>query len=221
MFDVVLLMAGRGTRTGLDYNKVLYKINNKPIFRYSLDTFLEIEECNRIVLVINPEEEAEIKSLISDVNLKKIKIVSGGNMRQDSVYNGIIECNSEVALIHDAARPLITKGIILNVYRKTLVYSAAVTAIKTIDTIKELRDGKLITLDREKLYNIQTPQGVNLDKFKNAHLKAKDEKFYSTDDVSLLEKYYNISPTIVEGSIYNFKVTTSFDLEIMKKLLEE
>ena len=74
MFDVVLLMAGRGTRTGLDYNKVLYKINNKPIFRYSLDTFLEIEECNRIVLVINPEEEAEIKSLISDVNLKKSKL---------------------------------------------------------------------------------------------------------------------------------------------------
>lgn len=221
MFDLVLLMAGEGKRTGLSQNKVLYEVNNKPLFRYSLEKFLECEECKNVVLVVREDEKNKVINYLDDLELKKIKICFGGKERQDSVYNSLNYLSSEVVLIHDAARPLISKDIIMKVYEEVKLHQASVPAYNSIDTIKELKDGKLITLNRANLYNIQTPQGVNLKMFKEAHELARKENYYATDDVSLLEKYFGVNVKLVAGSVYNIKVTTSEDLNMIKKLLKE
>ena len=99
------------------------------------------------------------------------------------------------------------------------MYSSAVLAVKTVDTIKQYSNGKLVTLNRDSLWNIQTPQAVELKKFKSALKKANDDRFIATDDVSLLERYYDISPRIIMGSYRNIKLTTMDDLEYIRYLI--
>lgn len=219
MFDAILLIAGKGQRSGLAYNKILYKVDGKPLFRYSLETFLSCEHCRKVIIVTTKDDYEQVSLAISDLDLSRIEFTYGGNLRQDSVANGIDKCNSEVVLIHDGARPLIEKKHIIDVYEGALMYSSAVLAVKTIDTIKELKNGKLNTLNRDLLWNIQTPQGVDLKKFKKALTRAKTDKYYGTDDVSLLEKYYDISPKIIQGSYRNIKVTNPEDLDYVKYLI--
>jgi len=221
MFDCILLIAGKGERSGLSYNKVFYTINKKPLFRYSLETFLDIKECRKIVLVIREDDIDLVKKEIETLDNSRIEIVYGGNMRQDSVSNGIDKCESKVVLIHDGARPLVSKKNIDDVYINTLEYYSSVLAVKTIDTIKEVKDGKTRTLNRENLWNIQTPQGVNLEYYKISIKKAIKENYYATDDVSLLEKYMDTVPKIVEGSYQNIKATTYNDIEYIEYLIKE
>lgn len=219
MFDAIILIAGKGSRSGLKYNKVLYKIENKPVFKYSLEVFLNCNECRKVVLVVNKNEIEEIKEAIKDLDNSRIDYAYGGELRQDSVASGIEKCSSQIVLIHDGARPLIELRHIVDVYEGALINSSAVLAVKTIDTIKEHKNGKFITLNRDNLWNVQTPQGVELKKFKNALNKAKEDNYIATDDVSLLEKYYDITPRIVIGSYKNIKLTTIEDIEYIKFLL--
>lgn len=221
MFDGIILAAGKGERSGLLYNKILYEINNKPLFMYSLEAFIKSKYCNKVILVINQADEEAILYYLKSINSKNIELTYGGQMRQDSVANGINKCSSEVVLIHDGARPLVNVDEIEKVYEAAKTNNSSVLAVRTVDTIKELKDGKLITLNRDNLYNIQTPQGVKLDLMKNALNKAQVENFYSTDDVSLIEKYYDLSPKIVIGSYKNIKVTTSEDIDYLNYLLKE
>lgn len=219
MFDAIILIAGKGSRSGLKYNKVLYRIDGKPIFKYSLETFLSCKDCRKVVLVVNKNEVDEIKDAIADLDLSKIEIAYGGVLRQDSVASGVDKCGNKIVLIHDGARPLVEKKHIVDVYESALMYSSAVLAVKTIDTIKEYKNGKLTTLNRESLWNIQTPQAVELKKFKTALKRASVENYIATDDVSLLEKYFEITPKIVNGLYRNIKLTTMEDLEYIKYLL--
>ncbi|MFA7435089.1 MAG: 2-C-methyl-D-erythritol 4-phosphate cytidylyltransferase [Bacilli bacterium] len=219
MFDAIILTAGKGSRSGLKYNKVLYRIDGKPIFKYSLEVFLSCFDCRKVVLVINKNEQEEVKAAIEDLDTSRIDITYGGELRQDSVANGIEKCSSKIVLIHDGARPLIERKHIIDVYEGALMYSSAVLAVKTTDTIKEYKNGVLKTLNRDNLWNIQTPQAVELKKFKVALKKAKSDNFIATDDVGLLEKYFDITPRIIPGSYRNIKLTTTEDLEYIKYLL--
>lgn len=219
MFDAIILMAGRGSRTGLKFNKVLYKIEGKPIFRYSLEEFLSCDDCKKVVLVVNKNELEDIREAIIDLDSSRIEIAFGGDLRQDSVASGIEKCSSKIVLIHDGARPLVERRNIIDCYEGALVYSSAVLAVKTIDTIKRFYNGKLETLNRDSLWNVQTPQAVELKKFKQALKKASLDRFTATDDVSLLERYFDISPRIINGSYKNIKLTTMDDLEYIKYLI--
>jgi len=219
MFDAIILTAGKGSRSGLKYNKVLYRIDGKPLFKYSLEVFLSCNDCRRVVLVINKNEIDEVKAAISDLDASRIELTYGGELRQDSVASGIEKCSNKIVLIHDGARPLIERKHIIDVYEGALMYSSAVLAVKTTDTIKEYKNGKLKTLNRDNLWNIQTPQAVELKKFKLALKRASAENFIATDDVSLLEKYFDITPRIISGSYRNIKLTTIEDLDYIKYLL--
>lgn len=219
MFETILLIAGKGERTNLTYNKVFYKILNKSLFRYSLETFLNCKECNKVIIVTTPYEIKQVKDEIKDLDTHRIQYTYGGLMRQDSVFEGVKLATRDIILIHDGARPLVQEEQIIAVYESVKQYSSAVLAVKTTDTIKELRDGKLYTLNRDLLWNIQTPQGLKLDLYKKAIEMAQSEKYYGTDDVSLIEKYLNISPKIVEGSYENIKATTKADLEYIEYLI--
>lgn len=214
MFDCLLLMAGNGTRTSLGYNKINYLINNKPIYQYSLDNFLTIKECNKIIMVVN---EKEYNNFVH-FNSEKIKVVIGGKERWQSVLLGAKEATMDVLLIHDAARPNVDIYDILKVYNASLKNDAVCLGVKVKDCIR-FTEHTTKTLDRNSLWQIQTPQGVN----RKMLIEGLENKKYSNyyDDCEVLEKNYQTNVYIVEGKYNNIKVTTDEDLEYIKYLLNK
>jgi|SRR5690554_2736171 len=218
MFDAIILMAGKGERANLGYNKVFYKLNDKPLYSYSLDAFLKVKECNKIILVVNKEDFAKVSFLETD----KIKIVLGGKERQDSVYNGVSAAESEIVLIHDGARANIKPKDVINLFNEMEKHKAAVLANKVTDTIKVVKNGYANkTLDRRNLWAMQTPQGLNRKLFLDCLQKAKKDAYYGFDDVELIEKYTNEVVKIVEGSNLNIKATIKEDFALLEFLLKE
>jgi 2-C-methyl-D-erythritol 4-phosphate cytidylyltransferase len=216
MFDALILMAGKGERTGLSYNKALHPVKGKPLFRYAVETFLACPDCRKVVLVTARDEMKQVRDLVGD--LTGIEMTIGGAHRRDSARAGLALCSEKIVLIHDAARPLIEIGEITEVYRRTLESQAAVLAVKTTDTIISADSGYQ-TLDREYLWNVQTPQGVYLEAYRLALEQAVAEDYYPTDDISLVVKYLNIKPAIVTGKPENIKVTSKADLDYVEYLL--
>lgn len=215
MFDCILLMAGTGKRSKLSFNKIKYKINDKPLFQYSLDVFLNVAECDKIILVVNEQEYDEYKSLKSD----RVDVVVGGERRCDSVYQGILKSSKDYVLIHDAARPNIKEKDVLDVYNSLLLHKASCLGVKVKDTIKEVKDGfAQNTLDRNNLMQIATPQGVDRLLLLEG-LKNKEINYY--DDVSVLEINYGIKPKIIDGGYNNIKVTTPEDIKYIEYLLKD
>lgn len=212
MFDCILLMAGNGTRTALDYNKVKYLINGKPLYEYSLDTFLDIDDCNLVIMVVKEDEFNDFKHL----NSEKIKVVVGGDTRFNSVLNGIKSSNSKIVLIHDAARPNIKKEDILKLYEASKKYDSASLGVKVKDCIRNVEE-KTHTLERRNLWQVQTPQALN----RELLLKGLESKKYSNyyDDCEVLEKNFNIDCLMIEGSYENIKATTIEDLRYLDFLM--
>lgn len=216
MFDCILLMAGSGSRANLNINKVYYQIDGKYLYEYSLEKFINHPDCNKIVLVIRNGEEKYLDHLNSD----KIVITYGGEMRQDSVFNGMKETKEDIVLIHDGARYNINNNDITKVYKASISNSAAVLASKVTNTIKIVEDMKAVkTLNRETLWAMETPQGVNRELYLDSIFKAQKEIYYGTDDVELLEKYHNIKAMIVPSDGSNFKLTNSMDALLAETII--
>ncbi|MCK9536481.1 MAG: 2-C-methyl-D-erythritol 4-phosphate cytidylyltransferase [Bacilli bacterium] len=220
MFDAILVMAGAGERTGLPYNKNLYKIKDKPLFRYSLDLFMQIPQCRQIIVVVSEKDYLAVKGAIFGLDDTKIKMTFGGPFRQDSVANGIRLAVSDIVLIHDAARPLLKKEKILDIYYKAKEFGCAVLAVKAIDTIYRINKNSVELINRDELWHIQTPQAVSRQMFQEAYETAQREKYIATDDISLIRKKFDINPKIVEGSYDNIKVTYERDLRIVEYMIE-
>lgn len=202
MFGVIILAAGIGSRMNLGYNKMLYKIDNKPIYLHTLDKFKDFDE---IVLVINRDDKIKVSG--------NIKVVYGGKTRGESVYNGLEKIESDYVLIHDGARPYISDEVINKVKESLLINDACGVAVKVKDTIKEYKNGKLKTLNRDDLIAMQTPQGGKTSLLKKVYELEKNDGFISTDDIQVIEKYSNVKIDIVFGSYDNIKITTIEDVK--------
>lgn len=216
MFDCILLMAGKGLRAKLEYNKTLYLVNNQPLYMFSLKEFLEINECQRIIIVTSSDDIDNITQEVARLEDDRIMVIIGGKTRQESVFNGMKYVRSQYVLIHDAARPFINKTDILNVYYSTLSHQAAVLAVPVKDSVKVVNEGFVHkTIDRNSLYAMQTPQGIKSDIFRKCLDIAKANNYLGTDDVELVEKFSEIKVRIVEGRDENTKITTPRDLKIL------
>lgn len=211
MISVILLMAGVGSRMGIDKNKVLLPLGDKLIFEHSLDLFLSYGF--EVVCVINKNDEEFIKNRLQG----KAKYIYGGKTRQDSVYNGLNSISGDYVLIHDAARPLISKDVIDNILKIKSDKKGILCYLDTKDTIK-INDTKLITLDRSKLISAVTPQCGPKDVLLESYTKAKNENKSFTDDISILEYYSDIKIDLVKANEEVIKVTTKLDYEIVKLL---
>ena len=156
-----------------------------------------------------------MQRILSDC--KKVRIIEGGASRQESVFNGIKACECDYVLIHDAARPMITTDLINTAIDEVVFKNALTVATKTIDTIKEVVDGKIVkTIDRSKLYNTRTPQAFRYDLIREAHEKLSGQSF--TDDAGMLEALGQ-TVYILNGSYKNIKITTQNDIDIAKVYL--
>jgi len=204
----VLLAGGSGKRFG--EKKQFIKLKGEPLFQYSLNTVNKIDEITDIVLVLPKEDLDRIKVF----SFKGVQKVAGGDERQDSVYKALqVVKGADVVVIHDTARPFATKEMykegIENVLRG---YDASITAVPSRDTIKEVENGEVKkTLNREKLYVVQTPQTFKFEVLKEAHDFAKEKGILGTDDAYLVEKIGG-KIAVNKGSVLNFKITTKEDL---------
>ena len=211
MVSVILMMAGSSSRMNSNENKLFLELGDKKVFQHSLDKFLEFGL--EVICVI---KEENIKYL-GDY-LDKVKVVIGGNTRQESVYNGLCACNNDYVIIHDAARPFISKNIIedcLNAINQDKNFLVAAPSKDSIYLKTPLQ-----TLNRDNVCLAQTPQGGLKTDFLTAHLKAVEEGISATDDISLVLKYIDKEVMLITGEDINFKLTTSLDYILAKELIK-
>lgn len=209
MYSVVIPCAGRGSRMELNYNKLLYLLkNNETIIERTVNKFLNYEEFNEVVLVIHPDDEVMFKKLFTN---DKIKFVYGGDTRADSVKSGVNVCSNEMIFIHDGARCNISDELLKKCIDEVKLnkHQAYCVGVKAIDSIRVVENNVVTqVLDRDKLYNMQTPQIFK----KDLLLQGFNNNLEDTDEVGMMVKM-GIQPYLIEGEYSNIKITVKQDLE--------
>ena len=232
---LILLIAGSSRRFLGKIKKQFVKINNKPLFIYTLEAMLKFKFDN--IIIVSPKEDLiKVKKIIN--NLEKIKnknifYVKGGSERVYSVYNAmrfIKENNikTDFVFIHDGVRPIVSKKEIKELYEMVIKKNAAILASKVVDTIKKVDSKKNIveTIDRNFLYRAATPQAFNFRKYMIAIERYMNDRKHkerlgkkiATDDAEIYSAYAG-KVAIVECSANNIKITNKEDLNLFLNLL--
>ena len=204
----------------MDEPKQYLPLLDIPILIHSVRAFHRLDTCDRVIVAT--DDAARMQSLLQKYSLeKKIEIVEGGTTRAESVWNCLQRVDDEaLVLIHDAARPCVTREEIESVVYAVAQYGAAVLAFPARDTIKRAEENFVKeTVDRSTIFLAQTPQGVTATLFKKAFQFVREHALAITDDVQALEAI-GVSVRIVEGKTTNIKVTTQDDLWIAGEILK-
>lgn len=211
--SAIITAAGSGRRFG--EAKQFKKLHGKPLYQYSLDTFIKSRLFDEIILVIPNSKQEKVQKEIKRKYSSQVSLVIGGPDRQDSVKNAIQNSNPNIDLvvIHDAARPFITTTLIEKCISACETSDGAIIAMQPHDTIKFSKDNIVEkTIDRSNIWMAQTPQAFNKRKILEAYSSIDFEDLIVTDESSLMEKLgYKIM--IVPGTGKNFKITTFDDWE--------
>ena len=220
----ILLAAGKSLRFSRrgksKLSKLLIKINSRPMIIYSLYALSRHPAIKEIIVAVNKENAKDIAQAIKDYDIKKVScVLKGGERRQDSLGCALsaVDRRPGLLLIHDAARPFINKKIISDTINAARKSGASVCAVPVKDTIKVTGHRSPVTsqlyvkktLDRDKLWEIQTPQVFNKDLLMEAYRRFAKNNV--TDDASLVEKMGK-KVSLVMGSYFNIKVTTCEDM---------
>ena len=220
----IILAAGSGKRFNAKEKKQFAKLYDKPLLYYSLKAFSESKADEIIIVTSEADIDYVGKDIVKKYGFFKVKdIVSGGNERYDSVYNGLKEAIGDICLIHDSARAMISVELINRCIEETVKYRAVVPAVTPKDTIR-VRDGEFggETIDRNTLCIIQTPQCFDISLIKSAFEKLYKTDYKNlgiTDDAMVVEKFTDIKVRLIEGDYKNIKVTTPEDILIAKAFL--
>ena len=221
----IVLAGGSGKRMGLEISKQFLKLNGKPIIAYTLEKFSDVDEIDDIILVTKPEYiDYCKKEIIDKYGIKKVSdIVCGGRERQESVFKGLqaVKDENSIVLIHDGVRPFVSKSHIFETIKGAYESGGCILGVRANDTIKICDDNNLVasTLDRNRLWYIQTPQTFKYSLIYNAHCDADKSGFFATDDSMIAEKS-GIPVKVIEGSYDNIKLTTIEDITIAKAIID-
>ena len=222
--SVIMPAAGLSLRMGASVRKPFIMIGDKPVFFYTLEKFSKLKRVKEIIFVVNEKDRSTvIEKWTDELKAYKVtKIVTGGERRQDSIYNGLshLDPDTEVILIHDAVRPLVKNDEIEAVIKSAEEKGAAIVASPMKLTVKKVDSNLEIveTVPRHDLWMAQTPQGFKRDMLVNAYDKIKDTNEEFTDDAEVVEKAGH-TVGIVSGSYDNIKITTREDLKLAELLL--
>jgi 2-C-methyl-D-erythritol 4-phosphate cytidylyltransferase len=208
----IIVAAGESRRMG-GIDKVFAPLGGKPVLAWALDAFETCPAISQIVVVVSKNNLERCRKLIVEKGLSKsIEVCAGGRRRQDSVAAGLKLLNCDWVVIHDGARPLVTRDLIERGLEAAQETGAAVAAVPVTDTIKVANDDGIVlqTPPRQNLWAIQTPQVFRHGLIAEAHKKANSEV---TDDASLVEQLgYKVK--LYMGAYDNIKITTNHDLLI-------
>jgi 2-C-methyl-D-erythritol 4-phosphate cytidylyltransferase len=228
MTIAIIPAGGKGLRAGIA-NKVnaapkqYYKVAGKEIIVYTLQTFQKNKLIDKVIIAAEPKYFNLLIRLIKRYKLSKVKlIVEGGNTRQDSVYNALLSAeakDNDLIVVHDAARALLPEEVLTNSVMVARKKGNALVCIKAKDTLIKGKKSVIEYLDRSGVYYVQTPQIFKYKDLLRAMNKAVKENFIGTDE-SMLVKRMGKRVHIVEGSVFNFKITTKEDIELFKQLIK-
>lgn len=213
-YSAIVLCAGSGTRANLGYNKVLYELNEKPLFVYAVESFLTDEMCKQVIVVTKKEEREHFQKVLGEIpNVQKVVYSDGGSERSESVEKAIAYVKEESVLIHDAARLCVEQKDLKLLCEALISYDAALLGLPVVDTVKRVADGCVIgTEDRSTLFLAQTPQAFHVEALRHLIEKAKQDNYTITDEIMLVEHYQKDAKIkMLEGSKKYNKWTNSED----------
>jgi 2-C-methyl-D-erythritol 4-phosphate cytidylyltransferase len=225
--SVILPAAGLGTRMGRSQpekagtsRKQFMLLDNQPILVHTVRKFVACPLVTEIVVAIRAEDLPWAADLLhSESQLKSVRLVEGGESRQQSVENalGALADDTDLVAVHDAVRPFIDVPTIERVINEARETGAAIVGIVPVDTVKLVHLNKIRqTLTRERLVLTQTPQVFRYDLLRQAFEKAREDGFIGTDESSLVERLEQVEVSVVAGSERNIKITRPTDMELAR-----
>jgi len=196
-------------------------LNGLPLLMHTIRIFHASRTQPKIILVLHPDSHAYWQELCTghQFNLP-YQLVSGGETRFHSVKNGLLTIDDEDAIVavHDAVRPLVTAAIIDESFDCAEQYGNAIVAIKSRDSVRQIKDNRSQSLNRDEIYLIQTPQTFKADQLKKAYLQPYQDSF--TDDASVVEQT-GVNINLIDGSYQNIKITYPEDIALAEFLLSQ
>jgi 2-C-methyl-D-erythritol 4-phosphate cytidylyltransferase len=229
---VILPAAGLGTRMGRSSaektgtsRKQFMLLDGSPILLHTIRKFVASPAVSEIVVALRPEDmEWVADQLRKEPLAKPVRLVRGGDTRQESVENALATLSEDTDLVavHDAVRPFIDLHTIDQVIQEAAETGAAIVGIVPVDTVKQVRKNKIqATLSRERLTLAQTPQVFRYDLLKEAFQRAREDGFTGTDESSLVERLEKVEMSVVLGSDRNIKITKPSDMDLARLFLTE
>ena len=223
MNAAVIVAAGKGTRMGLERNKVLYPVLGEPIIVRTVRAFEATGLFGEIVVVASPCDMDDMRDMFAKGGVTVRAIVPGGRDRQESVFHGVSACSeaAEIIAIHDGARPLVTRGVIAATIESAKAHGTGVAAVMLKDTVKRVDENGLVidTPQRDFLRAVQTPQTFDATLIREAHARFAEGRdgLRATDDAMLAE-WMGASVRLTEGDAENIKITTPEDMLLAEQV---
>lgn len=230
--SVIIPAAGLGTRMGRTVaspekagvsRKQFMLLNNSPILIHTIRKFFGSPSVTEIVVALRPDDMAWAEELLVREGLTgNVRVVQGGDSRQQSVENALATLAGDVDLVavHDAVRPFVEREVIEKVIAEAAESGAAIVGIVPVDTVKQVHRNKVrATLPRERLILTQTPQVFRLDLLRRAFEKAREDLFIGTDESSLVERLEQVEVSVVLGTDRNIKITKPGDMDLARLYL--
>ena len=219
----IVVAAGKSLRMGPKVDKAFLTLGQKPVLAYSLVAFERCPDIDEVVLVVRKDRVEAARSMAQIFGCAKVKrFVAGGAQRQVSVNHGLAAVNEDTTIVsvHDGARPCIKPQLISETVKAAKRYGSGVACMPITDTVKYVERGLKVkkTLDRSKLWAVQTPQTFKLELLLKAFATVKRKGLTVTDEASAVElvsKDVNLVPAILS----NVKITTPDDLALAAALL--
>ena len=232
---VILPAAGLGTRMGKGSpeksgtsRKQFMLLDGLPILTHTVRKFAASDRVSQIIVAVRPEDREWVESMLSsEFSGNRVRVVEGGDSRQESVQNAFaaIQPDTDLVAVHDAVRPFIDLEIIHKVFDEAASFGAAIVAVPATDTVKQVTRGTehvrvRSTIPREKLVMAQTPQVFRYELLVRAFNMARVDGFTGTDESSLVERL-DVEVSVVPGSDRNIKITKPGDMELARLFLRE
>ncbi|MCR5653702.1 MAG: 2-C-methyl-D-erythritol 4-phosphate cytidylyltransferase [Ruminococcus sp.] len=227
MNTAIILAGGVGSRMGVDRPKQYLVVKDKPIIVYCLEIFENHKSIDNIVIVVSDEWKDYVEENVNKYGIKKVcGYAPAGETRQHSIYNGLKATDrnapdTEVCIVHDAARPLVSDKIISDCITGAVEDDGAMPVITVKDTVYQSKDGKSIDklLKRSELFAGQAPESFKFKEYFDIHNSVSDEEIASTAGSSEIAYRHGMNIRLVEGSERNFKITTIEDLETFETII--
>jgi len=222
---VLVPAAGMGRRMGKAVAKQFLPLGGKPLLAHTLLAFQRSPEIDEIIPILSEEDmETCLQNVIEPNHITKVKtLVVGGRERQDSVYHGIrkLDQDAEVVLVHDGVRPFVTPAMIAQCVDYARRGECVAVGVPLKDTVKEVDDRGIVraTLERSRLWAVQTPQAFPARILRQAYEASYATKRSGTDDATLVERAGH-EVRIIMGSYENIKITTPEDLVLAEEILK-
>ncbi len=221
MLTAIIVAAGSSQRMGFD--KLFALLADKPVVAHAIDAFEQTPSVDEILLVGHKERLEALEDVVRSQGFGKVgKVIPGGERRQDSVRAGLAEVRAEFVAVHDAARPLVRPKQIEQVFEAARQYGAAALAEPVKDTLKRVDEQNFIcsSIEREKMYALQTPQIVLREVLSRAYEAIFAKNISVTDETSAVEQVGG-KVAIVTNDDFNFKITFPNDLLLAEAVLKQ